>query len=132
MRTLHAVAIQRASNVKSRPRLPIPDEDPYSIASAQTRLNLIEASDSSGYGGSNNVNNSNGAHNIHQQHQQQQQHLQQHNGSIMNSGNGTHVVVVVDDIGIGSGGVSGNYDYSSQPHLFTHARTQTTRVTNSH
>lgn len=115
------MAIQRASNVKSRPRLPIPDEDPYSIASAHARLNLIDASDSSGYGGSNNVNNNtnNGGLNVHQPHHQ---HLLQHphaGGGLMTSG----VVVVVDDMGSGgiNGGISaGNYDYSSRPHLFTH------------
>lgn len=42
-------------NVKSRPRLPIPDdEDPYSIAGNNCISN--ENSDSSGYSGSSNSN----------------------------------------------------------------------------
>lgn len=39
--------MQRPVNVKSRPRLPIPDEDPYSIAGNIRNDN----SDSSGYSG---------------------------------------------------------------------------------
>lgn len=87
-----AVNIQRASNVKSRPRLPIPDEDPYSIA-GQQRINLMEASDSSGYGGSNNQP-------LHLQH------LQHGNGGALAHHNGH-----ADDIV-----VSGNYERSSSPH----------------
>lgn len=46
---------QRPVNVKSRPRLPIPDdEDPYSIAGNNCINN--ETSDSSGYSGSSNSN----------------------------------------------------------------------------
>ncbi|XP_055311639.1 kinesin-related protein 10-like isoform X2 [Sitodiplosis mosellana] len=47
--------MQRPVNVKSRPRLPIPDdEDPYSIAGNNCISN--ENSDSSGYSGSSNSN----------------------------------------------------------------------------
>lgn len=47
--------MQRPINVKSRPRLPIPDdEDPYSIAGNNCISN--ENSDSSGYSGSSNSN----------------------------------------------------------------------------
>lgn len=47
--------VQRPINVKSRPRLPIPDdEDPYSIAGNNCISN--ENSDSSGYSGSSNSN----------------------------------------------------------------------------
>lgn len=47
--------VQRPVNVKSRPRLPIPDdEDPYSIAGNNCISN--ENSDSSGYSGSSNSN----------------------------------------------------------------------------
>lgn len=92
--------IQRASNVKSRPRLPIPDEDPYSIA-GHTRISLIDASDSSGYGGSSN-----------------QQHLQHGNGGGTLAHNGH-----ADDIVGGGGGVSGNYDRSSSPHDRAHFHT---------
>lgn len=50
--------MQRTVNVKSRPRLPIPDdEDPYSVAGNNCISN--ENSDSSGYSGSSN-SNSNG------------------------------------------------------------------------
>lgn len=50
--------VQRTVNVKSRPRLPIPDdEDPYSVAGNNCISN--ENSDSSGYSGSSN-SNSNG------------------------------------------------------------------------
>lgn len=42
--------MERLSNVKSRPRLPIPDEDPYYIpGTVMTRI--TDSSDSSGYGG---------------------------------------------------------------------------------
>lgn len=51
---MSSVAILRAGNVKSRPRLPIPDEDPQYSVAIQTRQNVFDASDSSGYGGSNN------------------------------------------------------------------------------
>lgn len=47
--------VQRPVNVKSRPRLPIPDdEDPYSIAGNNCISN--DTSDSSGYSGSSNSN----------------------------------------------------------------------------
>lgn len=48
--------MQRPVNVKSRPRLPIPDDedDPYSIAGNNCISN--ENSDSSGYSGSSNSN----------------------------------------------------------------------------
>ena len=39
--------MERPVNVKSRPRLPIPDEDPYSVAGN----GRIDNSDSSGYSG---------------------------------------------------------------------------------
>lgn len=39
-------------NVKSRPRLPIPDEDPYSVAG---NARITDASDSSGYSNSSGV-----------------------------------------------------------------------------
>lgn len=49
-------AVQRPVNVKSRPRLPIPDdEDPYSIAGNNCNISN-ENSDSSGYSGSSNSN----------------------------------------------------------------------------
>lgn len=53
--------MQRPVNVKSRPRLPIPDEDPYSIAGNLRNDN----SDSSGYsnggsGGGGSSSNSSG------------------------------------------------------------------------
>lgn len=49
--SIYLSKVQRPVNVKSRPRLPIPDdEDPYSIAG--NCLNN-ENSDSSGYSGSN-------------------------------------------------------------------------------
>lgn len=94
---LSAVAIQRASNVKSRPRLPIPDEDPYSIA-GQTRLQLIDASDSSGYGGSNN-----------------HAHLLALGAAINNGMQGDDII---------GGNSAGNYDNSSRrkmpAHTFSH------------
>lgn len=53
--TVSVSAVQRPVNGnKSRPRLPIPDEDPYSIAgNANHRLALhpMDGSDSSGYSG---------------------------------------------------------------------------------
>lgn len=56
--SLFECLVQRTVNVKSRPRLPIPDdEDPYSIAGNNFISN--ENSDSSGYSGSSN-SNSNG------------------------------------------------------------------------
>lgn len=44
----------RPVNVKSRPRLPIPDEDPYSVA-GNARIAATDASDSSGYSNSSGV-----------------------------------------------------------------------------
>lgn len=49
--------MQRPVNVKSRPRLPIPDEDPYSIAGNMRNDN----SDSSGYSGGGGSSGSSGA-----------------------------------------------------------------------
>lgn len=50
----------RPVNVKSRPRLPIPDEDPYSIA-GNARIAATDASDSSGYSGGSGSGNSGGS-----------------------------------------------------------------------
>lgn len=54
--------MQRPVNVKSRPRLPIPDEDPYSIA-GNGRINATDASDSSGYSGGSGSGGSGGGNN---------------------------------------------------------------------
>lgn len=55
--------MQRPVNVKSRPRLPIPDdEDPYSIAG--NGINNTENSDSSGYSGSSGSGGSASNNNI--------------------------------------------------------------------
>lgn len=59
-------AVQRPVNVKSRPRLPIPDEDPYSIAGNNCTSN--ENSDSSGYSGSSNSNGKKHLHLITKNH----------------------------------------------------------------
>lgn len=52
-----SLLVQRPVNVKSRPRLPIPDDedDPYSIAGNNNCISN-ENSDSSGYSGSSNSN----------------------------------------------------------------------------
>lgn len=50
----------RPTNVKTRPKLPIPDEDPYSIA-GNTRIAATDASDSSGYSGGSGSGNSGGS-----------------------------------------------------------------------
>lgn len=95
-------------DIKNRPRIPIPDEDPYSVAgngsggssgSSGFAHNNAMLANGNGTGnqnnnnngiGNNNNNNSNGNHNGHLQ--QQLQHQQQLTGMPMNgSGNGTAI-----------------------------------------
>ncbi len=52
--TIFIFTVERPINVKSRPRLPIPDEDPYYIPG--TVMTRITDSSDSGYGGISNSN----------------------------------------------------------------------------
>ncbi|KAL7735517.1 hypothetical protein ACLKA6_010549 [Drosophila palustris] len=69
-------------DIKNRPRIPIPDEDPYSVAG----------------NGSNGSSGSSGFGSGHQQHQLQQQQHQQQLGKHLNNGNSGHVAATREQL----------------------------------
>lgn len=76
-------AVQRPIvDIKNRPRIPIPDEDPYSVAG----------------NGSNGSSGSSGFGSGHQQQLQQQQHQQQQLGKHLNNGSSGHVAATREQL----------------------------------
>lgn len=69
-------------DIKNRPRIPIPDEDPYSVAG----------------NGSNGSSGSSGFGSGHQQQLQQQQHQQQQLGKHLNNGSSGHVAATREQL----------------------------------